>query len=103
MPMRSVLGCLLVVLAALSVPEIALEGTVFRGRGHAEWHAPSQHQTLARPSPRAVARTSQRCPGVIAAMPSAPLIATPAVLTTAPGPPGFASPMLAAVFVPPRV
>jgi len=92
--MRSVLGCLLLVLAALSVLELALDGAPFRGRARAQWRAPGHHQT--------VARTSLRSQGVMRAAPSAALITTSCASVMAAGTPRFASPVLAAVFVPPR-
>lgn len=103
MPMRSVLGCLLLVLAALSVLEVALDGAALRAPGRAQWRAQRHHQTVARTSPKTLARVSQRSQGAIGATPSAPLIATPGGLTAAGSAPGFVSPVLATVFVPPRV
>jgi hypothetical protein len=92
---RSVLGCVLLVLAAFSVLQIALDGASFRAPDHQQWRAPSHHQGAARPPRR-------NTNGIPAASPAAPVLSLSGLVVLADCP-DVLSPPLAGVFVPPRV
>jgi hypothetical protein len=95
MTTRSVLGCVLLVLAAFSVLQIALDGASFRAPDHQQWRAPTHHQGAA----RLLRRNTN---GIPAASPAAPFLSLSGQVVVGDCP-GFLSPLLAGVFVPPRV
>jgi hypothetical protein len=92
---RSFAGCGLLMLAALFVVQVMLEGASFRSPHEQQWRAPSQHQGVAR-LPR------RNTNGIPADMPASPALSLsgPVLPTSSPD---ALSPLLAAVFVPPRV
>jgi len=95
MTTRSVLGCVLLVLAAFSVLQIALDGASFRASDHQQWRAPAHHRGATR-------LTRRNTNGIPAAAPAA-LVPSLSGLVVVADCPDVLSPLLAGVFVPPRV
>jgi hypothetical protein len=92
---RSVLGCVLLTLAAFSVVQMALDGAAFRAPDTQQWRAPAHHQGAAR-LPR------RNTNGIPSASPAASVLSFTGLVVLA-NCPDFLSPLLAGVFVPPRV
>jgi len=95
MTTRSVLGGVLLVLAAFAVLQMALDGASFRASVHQQWRAPTHHEGATR-LPR------RNTNGIPAASPGAPVLSLSGVVVVT-GCPAVVSPLLAGVFVPPRV
>jgi hypothetical protein len=95
MRIRSLAGCGLLMLAALFVLQVMLDGASFHSPHQQQWRAPSHHQGVAR-LPR---RSTNGIPAGTGAL---PLLSLRAPVLPASSP-DVLSPLLAAVFVPPRV
>ena len=94
MTVRYLVGCLLLVLASVSVIEMMLEAANDHAMLRHQWRARAQHHTTFRLAHRSV-------PAVTANVPPPVLTAaSPVVPLDEPGAPSL---LLAAVFVPPRV
>jgi hypothetical protein len=88
-------GCALLLLAALSVLQVALDGTSFRTSDRRQWRPPTHHQGAAR-----LQRLDTN--GVLAESPIVPTPMLSGAVVVADCPDAL-PPLLAGIFIPPRV
>jgi hypothetical protein len=95
MTTRSLVGCALLLLAALSVLQVALDGASFHTSDRQQWRPPTHHQGAAR-----LRRLNPN--GVLAESPIVPVPMLSGAVVVADCP-DILPPLLLDIFVPPRV
>jgi hypothetical protein len=95
MTLRSGIASTLLLLAALSVGQAALDGASFRTLRQQQWRGPTHHH--------GVARLSRRNASGIPAESPAAAVPTPGSVVVIAECPEVAPPLLSGIFVPPRI